>query len=83
MARHAGRYLVLCEQISDTAEVVKGPAWWRPSRKVTGDYIQWSPNLPAILGALGLPFVLSDVPAELQANGGRHLLVVRLAGESR
>lgn len=78
IARHARQYLIFCEQISETDEVVKGPAWWRPSRKVTGDYIQWSPNLPGILKTLGLSFDLSDVPAELQANGARHLVVVRL-----
>jgi SAM-dependent methyltransferase len=78
MTRHAGRHLVFCEQVSETDEVIKGPAWWGPSRKVTGDYIQWSPNLPGILDTLGLPFDLSEVPAELQSNGARHLVVVRL-----
>jgi YrbI family 3-deoxy-D-manno-octulosonate 8-phosphate phosphatase len=78
MTRHAERWLVFCEQVSDDDEVVKGPAWWRPSRKVTGDYIQWSPNLPRILRALGLRFEQSDVPKELQGNGARHLLTVRL-----
>jgi 3-deoxy-D-manno-octulosonate 8-phosphate phosphatase (KDO 8-P phosphatase) len=78
MTHHAARWLVFCEQISDSDEVVKGPAWWRPSRKVTGDYIQWSPNLPRVLTSLGLPFELADVPQELQGNGARHLLTVRL-----
>jgi YrbI family 3-deoxy-D-manno-octulosonate 8-phosphate phosphatase len=78
MTRHARTHLVFCEQCSETDEVVKGPAWWRPSRKVTGDYIQWSPNLRRLLSMLGLPFELSDVPGELQSNGARHLVVVRL-----
>ena len=78
MRRHARRHLVLCEQLSGMNEVVKGPAWWRPSRKVTGDYIQWSPDLPAMLRRLGLPCEVSDVPGVLQSNGARHLVVVPL-----
>lgn len=78
MIRHAKRWLVFCEQVSDDDEIVKGPAWWRPSRKVTGDYIQWSPNLPRILRDLGLPFEIDEVPKDLQGNGARHLITVRL-----
>lgn len=79
LRRHARRHLVFLEQVSEENEVVKGPAWWRPSLRVTGHYIQWSPDLPGILRDLGLSFHLSNVPAELQANGGRHLLVVPLS----
>lgn len=78
MRRRARRYLVFVEQVSHTNEVVKGPARWRPTRRVTGDYIQWSPNLPAILDGLGLGFDLSAVPVGLQSNGARHCLVVPL-----
>ena len=78
MRRRARRTLVFVEQVSATNEVVKGPARWRPTRRVTGDYIQWSPDLPAILAGLGLAFERSAVPIELQANGGRDLLVVPL-----
>ena len=78
MRRHARKWLVFVEQVSETNEVVKGPARWRPTRRVTGDYIQWSPNLPAILAGLGLAFERSAVPRALQANGGRDLLVVPL-----
>lgn len=76
MAAHTRRSLIFCEQISEHDEVVKGPAWWRPSRRVTGNYIQWSPNLPRILGQLGLKHTVSDVPTEFQGNGARHLVVV-------
>lgn len=79
MRRRARRWLVFVEQVSETNEVVKGPARWRPTRRVTGDYIQWSPNLPAILAGLGFGVERSAVPLELQANGGRDLLVVPLA----
>lgn len=79
LTRHARQRLVFLEQISAGNEVVKGPAWWRPSRRVTGDYIQWSPDLPRVLGGLGLPFELLDVPAALQSNGARHLIVARVA----
>jgi SAM-dependent methyltransferase len=78
LRRRARRNLVLVEQVSERDEVVKGPARWLPSRRVTGDYIQWSPNLPRILGELGLRFEFSEVPPELQANGARHLFVVPL-----
>jgi SAM-dependent methyltransferase len=76
MARRAQKCMVLVEQVSAHNEVVKGPASWRPERRVTGEYIQWSPNLPGMLAALGLPCSLTDVPPELQTNGARHLLVV-------
>jgi YrbI family 3-deoxy-D-manno-octulosonate 8-phosphate phosphatase len=78
LARHAKRWLLFCEQVSYDDEVVKGPAWWHPSRKVTGDYIQWSPNLSRILHELGLPFAIDEVPPGLQSNGARHLITVRL-----
>jgi 3-deoxy-D-manno-octulosonate 8-phosphate phosphatase (KDO 8-P phosphatase) len=78
MARHARRWLLFCEEISADDAVVKGPAWWRPSRKVTGEYIQWSPNLPRVLRDLGLTFEVADVPKDLQGNGARHLVTVRL-----
>lgn len=76
MARRAQRCLVLVEQVSAHNEVVKGPASWRPKRRVTEEYIQWSPNLPGMLTALKLPYNLTDVPLELQTNGARQLLVV-------
>jgi YrbI family 3-deoxy-D-manno-octulosonate 8-phosphate phosphatase len=78
MARHARRWLVFCEEISADDRVVKGPAWWRPSRKVTGNYIQWSPNLPGRVRELGLAGEVTEVPEALQANGARHLVTVRL-----
>jgi SAM-dependent methyltransferase len=77
MAARARRAVVLVEQVSENNRVVKGPARWRPERRVTGEYIQWSPDLPGMLRALGLPFVLTEVPAACQANGARHLIVVR------
>ena len=77
MARRVRSAVVLVEQVSDGDTVVKGPASWHPERRVTGDYIQWSPNLPRMLEALGLPFTIADVPGDLQTNGARHLLVVR------
>lgn len=76
MARHAQRALVLVEQVSADNTVVKGPASWLPERRVTGEYIQWSPDLPGILGRVGLKYTLSDVPTECQSNGARHLLIV-------
>ena len=79
MRRRARRFLVLVEQVSETNEVVKGPAGWRPRRRVSGDYIQWSPDLPGILRGLGLAFERADVPDELQSNGARHVLTVPLA----
>jgi hypothetical protein len=78
MRAHARRALVLVEQVSATNEVVKGPARWGPSRRVTGEYIQWSPDLPGMLRALGLGADHSPLPAGLQSNGARDLLVVRL-----
>jgi SAM-dependent methyltransferase len=79
MRRRARRHLVFVEQISADDEVVKGPAGWGPTRTVSGEYIQWSPNLPRILDGHGLRYALSDVPPALQSNGARHLLVVDLA----
>jgi SAM-dependent methyltransferase len=78
MRAHAGQALVFVEQVSATNEVVKGPARWGPSRRVTGEYIQWSPDLPGMLQALGLDVERSALPAELQSNGACDLLVVRL-----
>mgnify|MGYP001561251536 CR=1 FL=1 len=78
MALYAQRSLLLCEQVRIDNEVVKGPAWWRPTRKVTGDYIQWSPNLYEMLRALGLRCDVRRVPAELQSNGARDLIAVHL-----
>jgi SAM-dependent methyltransferase len=77
MRGHARQALVFVEQVSATNEIVKGPARWGPSRRVTGDYIQWSPDLPRMLRALGLEVEQSAVPLELQSNGARDLLVVR------
>lgn len=74
----AARALVFVEEVSETDEVVKGPARWRPRCRITGDYIQWSPNLPATPSDLGLPFTRQPVPAALQSNGARDLLVVSL-----
>jgi SAM-dependent methyltransferase len=79
MRRRARRHLVFVEQVSLTNEVVKGPARWLPSRRVTGDYIQWSPNLSKILGGLDLRFEFSQVPPAAQSNGARHLFIVSLA----
>ena len=78
MRRRARKYLVFVEQVSPDNEVVKGPARWRPTRRMTGDYIQWSPNLPGILEQLGFPYQLSDLPTACQSNGARHLIVVDL-----
>lgn len=75
MRGRARQYLIFVEQVSDDNEVVKGPARWRPRRRVTGDYIQWSPNLPKILTDLGISHRLSEVPPALQSNGARHLIV--------
>ena len=69
---------MLVEQVSATNEVVKGPARWAPSRKVTDDYIQWSPDLPGMLRGLGLAFEHTALRADLQSNGARDLLVVPL-----
>ena len=76
MRAHARRRLVFVEEVSPTNEVVKGPARWAPSRKVTGDYIQWSPDLPGILRRLGLDFEHAPLRADLQSNGARDVLVV-------
>jgi Methyltransferase domain len=76
VARRARRYVVLVEQISADNVVVKGPARWRPERRVTGDYIQWSPNLPAMLTTLGLRHTVATVPEEVAANGARHVVIV-------
>jgi SAM-dependent methyltransferase len=76
MACRARRHLVLVEQVSRANDVVKGPASWNPERRVTGDYIQWSPDLSGVLDRLGLRYTLSDVPEACQSNGARHLLVV-------
>jgi SAM-dependent methyltransferase len=78
MRAHARRSLVFVEQVSATNEVVKGPARWAPSRKVTGDYIQWSPDLPGMLRRLGVGFEHTPLPESLQSNGARDLLVVNL-----
>jgi SAM-dependent methyltransferase len=78
MREHARRWLVFVEQVSATNEVVKGPARWGPSRRVTGDYIQWSPDLGGMLRGLGLAVTQSPLPEALQSNGARDLLVVRL-----
>lgn len=78
MRAHARRALVFVEQVSPGNEVVKGPAGWAPTRRVTDDYIQWSPDLPGILRGLGLPFEQQPLRADLQANGARDLLVVTL-----
>lgn len=75
MRRHARKYLIFVEQVSRENEVVKGPARWGPHRRITGDYIQWSPNLSKILADLGIPHRLSEVPPPLQSNGARHLIV--------
>ncbi len=80
MARRARRHVVLVEQISADNVVVKGPASWHPERRVTGEYIQWSPNLPGMLAALGLPYAVEDVPAEVATNGARHVLFVAPGG---
>jgi SAM-dependent methyltransferase len=76
MVKRARRAVVLVEQVSEDNRVLKGPASWQPERRVTGAYIQWSPDLPGMLRALGLPFTLTEVPADCQSNGARHLLVV-------
>jgi hypothetical protein len=76
MARRARRQLVLVEQISAENVVVKGPARWRPERRVTGTYIQWSPNLPAMLTTLGLRHTVQTLPQEIAANGARHVVFV-------
>lgn len=81
MALYAHRALLLCEQVSVDNEVVKGPAWWRPTRKVTGDYIQWAPNLYEMLRALGLQFDVRRVPEDLQGNGARDLIAVHLGSD--
>jgi SAM-dependent methyltransferase len=78
MRRHARRYLVFVEQASGDQEVVKGPARWKPSRKVTGAYIQWSPDLPGLLTRLGIDYQLSGLPADVQSNGARQLIVATL-----
>jgi SAM-dependent methyltransferase len=78
MRAHARRWLVFVEQVSATNEVVKGPARWAPSRKVTGDYIQWSPDLPGMLRRLGIGFEHTPLPEALHSNGARDLLVVKL-----
>jgi SAM-dependent methyltransferase len=76
MAQRTGHWVVLVEQVSPNNAVVKGPASWHPERRVTGEYIQWSPDLPGILSMLGLSYMMSEVPPDLQTNGARHLLVV-------
>jgi len=81
LVRRARRAVVLVEQVNADNAVVKGPASWHPERRVTGDYIQWSPDLPGMLTRLGVPHSVSDVPPDLQSNGARHLLVVPVARE--
>jgi len=76
MARRARRHVILVEQISAANVVVKGPARWRPERRVTGDYIQCSPNLPAMLTTLGLRHTVETLPEAIAANGARHVLFV-------
>jgi hypothetical protein len=78
MRARARRWLVFVEQVRATNEVVKGPAGWSPTRKVTGDYIQWSPDLPGMLRRLGLGFEHTPLARDLQSNGARDLLVVKL-----
>jgi SAM-dependent methyltransferase len=78
MRARTRRWLVFVEQVSATNEVVKGPAGWSPTRKVTGDYIQWSPDLPGMLRRLGLGFEHTPLARDLQSNGARDLLVVKL-----
>jgi SAM-dependent methyltransferase len=78
MRARARRWLVFVEEVSATNEVVKGPARWAPRRKVTGDYIQWSPDLPGMLRRLGLGFEHTPLDRGLQSNGARDLLVVKL-----
>ena len=80
LARRARRFLALVEQVSPDNTVVKGPAGWFPERRATGEYIQWSPNLPGMLATLGLPYTLSDVPLQFQTNGARHFLIVPTSG---
>jgi SAM-dependent methyltransferase len=80
MARRARRHVVLVEQISADNVVVKGPARWRPERRVTGEYIQWSPDLAGMLAALGLRHTVDELPPEVAANGARHLVVVEPRG---
>lgn len=75
MRCRARKFLIFVEQVSLDDEVVKGPARWRPHRRITGDYIQWSPNLPGILDHLGIRYEMSDIPEALQSNGARHLIV--------
>jgi SAM-dependent methyltransferase len=77
MRAHARRALVFVEEVSAASEVVKGPGRWAPRRRVTGDYIQWAPDLPGVLRGLGLAFEHAPLRADLQANGARDLLVVR------
>jgi hypothetical protein len=78
MRDHARRWLVFVEQVSVTNEVVKGPAGWAPSSKITGDYIQWSPDLPGMLRRLGLRFEHDPLPMDVQSNGARDVLIVWL-----
>lgn len=75
LRRRARKSLVFVEEVSQDDAVVKGPARWWPRRKVTGDYIQWSPNLPRILDGLGIRYEMSELPLGLQSNGARHLII--------
>ena len=77
----AARWLVLVEQVSEGDDVVKGPRAWHPMRRVTGSYVQWSPNIPAMLRWRGLAFTQERVPEAVQANGARDVFVVTCPGD--
>lgn len=77
----AGEILVIVDEVG-RGEVLKGPRAWKPTVKVTGDYIAWAHPLYDLLiqAAAVKPqqiTILQALPEDLQTIGARWLIVAR------
>lgn len=67
--------LVLVEHLGQ-GEVLKGPWWWRPTLKRSGDYVLWAYPWPEMVKqAGGRVTICESILADLQAPGATVLVV--------
>ena len=71
--------LVMVEHLGQ-GEVLKGPWWWRPRLRRSGDYVLWAYPWPEMVRSAGGRVTLCEpVPADLRAPGATVLLEVARA----
>jgi len=72
----AFKYVMHLEQLGNN-EVAAGPKHMKPTYKVS-DQVQWNPDLVSIYKDLGYDPQVIPLPEEVQTNGARELVVVKV-----